>query len=64
MRQTIVDFVRDDFPELVQLAEEVVATIDNPAQVVRLTAKLSRAQDAEQARKILSATLAILVPPS
>ena len=40
MRQAVVDFVRDDFPELVQLAEEVVATIDNPTQLVHLTAKL------------------------
>ena len=36
------------------LAEEVVATIDNPAQLVHLTAKLGGAQNAEQARKILS----------
>ena len=55
MRQAVVDFVQGDFPELVQLAEEVVATIDNPAQLVRLTAKLGGAQDAEQARKVLSA---------
>ena len=55
MRQAVVDFVQGDFPELVQLAEEVVATIDNPAQLVRLSAKLGGAKDAEQARKILSA---------
>ena len=53
-RQTVVDFVRDGFPELVQRAEEVVATIDNPAQLVHLTAKLGGAQNAEQARKVLS----------
>ncbi len=54
MRQAIVDVMQEDFPELVQLAKEVVATIDNPAQLVRLTAKLGGAQDAEQAHKILS----------
>ena len=54
-RQTVVDFVRDDFPELVQLAEEVVATIDNMPQLGRLSAKLGGAQNAEQAHKILSA---------
>ena len=54
MRQAIVDVMQEDFPELVQLAKEVVATIDNPVQLVRLTAKLGGAQDAEQARKILS----------
>ncbi len=54
MRQTIVDFVRDDFPELVPLAEEVVATIDNLPQLGRLSIKLGGAQNAEQARKILS----------
>ena len=54
MRQTIVDFVRDDFPELVQLAEEVVATIDNLPQLGRLSIKLGGAQNAEQARKTLS----------
>jgi hypothetical protein len=55
VRQAVVDFVRDDFPELVQLAEEVVATIDNSAQLVRLSTKLGGAQNADQARKILSA---------
>jgi hypothetical protein len=43
MRQTIVDFVRDDFPELVQLAEEVVATIDDLPPLGRLSAKLGGA---------------------
>ncbi|HWS84577.1 MAG TPA: hypothetical protein VN207_10000 [Ktedonobacteraceae bacterium] len=52
-RQTIVEFVQEHFPALAQLAEEVVATIDNQAQLVRLTAKLGSAQDVEQARKIL-----------
>jgi hypothetical protein len=54
VRQAVVDFVQKSFPELVQLAEEVVATIDNPTQLVHLTAKLGGAQNAEQARKILS----------
>jgi hypothetical protein len=54
MRQTIMDFVKEDFPELVQLAEEVVATIDNLSQLGRLSIKLGGAQDVEQARKILS----------
>ncbi len=54
MRQAIVDFVEENFPELAQLAEEVVPTVDNPAQLVRLTAKLGGAQSAEQARRILS----------
>jgi flagellar biosynthesis/type III secretory pathway protein FliH len=55
VRQAVVDFVQEDFPELVQLAKEVVATIDNPAHLVRLTAKLGGAQNTEQARKVLSA---------
>jgi len=54
MRQTIVDFVRECFPELAQLAEEVVATMDNLPQLGRLSIKLGGAQSAEQARKILS----------
>lgn len=54
MRQTIVDFVQECFPELVQLAEEVVATIDNLPQLGRLSIKLGGAQNAEQAQKILS----------
>ncbi|HEY4035549.1 MAG TPA: hypothetical protein VGL94_16445 [Ktedonobacteraceae bacterium] len=52
-RQTIVEIVQERFPELAQLAEEVVATIDNLAQLVRLTGKLGNAQSAEQARQIL-----------
>jgi hypothetical protein len=54
MRQTIVDFVQEHFPELVQQAEEVVATIDNLPQLGRLSIKLGGAQSAEQARTILS----------
>lgn len=54
MRQTIVDFVRECFPELAQLAEEVVATMDNLPRLGRLSIKLGGAQSAEQARKILS----------
>ena len=55
MRQTVVEIVQDRFPELVQLAEEVVATVDNLPQLGRLSARLGGAQDAEQARQILSA---------
>ncbi len=55
-RQAVVDFVQERFPTLAQLAEEVVATIDNPAQLVRLTGQLGGAQSAEQARQILLAT--------
>ena len=55
MRQTIVDFVQECFPELAQLTEEVVATIDNLPQLGRLSIKLGGAQNAEQARQILSA---------
>ena len=54
MRQTMVDFVQKDFPELIQLAEEVVATIDDLPQLGRLSAKFGGAQNADQARKILS----------
>jgi hypothetical protein len=54
MRQTIMDFVKEDFPELVQLAEEVVATIDDLPRLGRLSIKLGGVQSAEQARKILS----------
>jgi predicted transposase YdaD len=53
MRETIVNFVREHFPELVQLAEEVVATMDNLSELGRLSIKLGGAQDAEQARKFL-----------
>ena len=53
MRQAIVEFVQEHFPALAQLAEEVVATIDNPAQLVHLSIKLGGAQSAEQARQIL-----------
>jgi hypothetical protein len=54
-RQAVVDFVKGDFPELVQLAEEVVATVDNLPQLLGLLVKLGGAQNAEQAHKILSA---------
>ena len=54
MRQTVVDFVQEHFPEFVQLAEEVVATIDNLPQLGRLSIQLGGAQSAEQARMILS----------
>ena len=40
MRQAVVEVVQERFPELAQLAEEVVVTIDSPAQLVRLSAKL------------------------
>ena len=53
MRQAIVEFVQEHFPALAQLAEEVVATIDKPTQLVHLSIKLGGAQSAEQARQIL-----------
>jgi len=53
MRQTVVDFVQERFPALAQLAEEVVATIDNLPQLGRLSIKLGGAQSAEQARQVL-----------
>ena len=53
-RQAVADFVKGDFPELVQLAEEVVATVDNLPQLLALLVKLGGTQNAEQARKILS----------
>ena len=53
MRHTIVDFVQECFPELVQMAGEVVATIDNLPQLGRLSIKLGGAQSTEQVRKIL-----------
>jgi hypothetical protein len=53
MRQTVVEFVQERFPALAQLAEEIVATIDNLAQLGRLSIKLGGAQSAEQARQIL-----------
>jgi len=52
-RQAVLEFVQEHFPVLARLAEEVVATIDNLAQLVRLTGKLGSAQDAEQARQVL-----------
>lgn len=53
-RQTVVDFVQKRFPALAQLAEDVVATIDNLPQLIQLTGDLGGAQSTEQARKILS----------
>ena len=53
-RQAVVEFVQKRFPVLAQLAEEVVATIDSPAQLIYLTGDLGGAQSAEQARQILS----------
>jgi len=53
-RQAVVDFVQKRFPELAQLAAEVVATIDSPAQLVQLTGDLGGAQSVEQAHKILA----------
>ncbi len=53
-RQAVKDFVQEHFPELAQLADEVVATVDNLPQLVRLSIKLGGAQSAEQARQILS----------
>jgi hypothetical protein len=49
-----VGLVQERFPGLDQLAEEVVATLDNFAQLVRLTAKIGSAQSIEQARQVLS----------
>jgi len=53
-RQAVVDFVQKRFPELAQLAEEVVATIDSQAQLILLTGDLGGAHSAEEAHKILS----------
>ena len=53
-RQTVVEIIQERFPALAQLAEDVVATIDNLAQLVRLSAKLGGAHSAEQAHKILT----------
>jgi hypothetical protein len=53
MQQAVVGFTQERFPMLAQLAEEVVATIDNFAQLVRLTAKIGSAQSVEQARQVL-----------
>ena len=53
-RQTVVDFVQKRFPALAQLAEDVVATIDNLPQLIQLTGDLGGAQSVEQAHKILS----------
>ena len=52
-RQAVVDFVQEHFPALAQFTEEVVATIDNLAQLVRLTGNLGGAQSVEQAHQIL-----------
>jgi hypothetical protein len=53
MRQTIVDIMQEYFPELAELAAEIVATVDNPGQLVHLSVKLGRAQNAEEARHLL-----------
>ena len=52
-RQAIVGFVQEHFPAQAQIAEEVVATIDNLPQLLDLLVKLGGAQSAEQAHKIL-----------
>jgi predicted transposase YdaD len=51
MRQTVVEIVQERFPALAQLAEEVVATMDDLAQLRRLAVKLSSVQNTEQAHK-------------
>jgi hypothetical protein len=51
MRQTVVEIVQERFPALAQLAEDVVATMDDLAQLRRLAVKLSSVQSAEQAHK-------------
>ena len=53
MRQTVVEIVQERFPALAQLAEDVVATMDDLAQLRRLAVKLSGAHSTEEARKIL-----------
>ena len=53
MRQTVVEIIQERFPALTQLAEEVVATIDDFAQLRHLAVKLSSAQSVEQAHKSL-----------
>jgi len=53
-RQAVVDFVQEHFPTQSQLAEEVVATIDNQAQLLNLLVRLGGAQSEEQALKLLS----------
>jgi hypothetical protein len=53
MRQAIVDIMQKRFPALAQLAIEVVATIDDLAQLRQLLVRLSCTQSAEEARQLL-----------
>ncbi len=56
MRQAVVDVVQECFPELEQLAKDVVANISDLTQLRHLLVKLSSsAHSAEQARQILLA---------
>ncbi len=56
LAQAIVDIVQDCFPELEQLAKDVVANITDLTQLRHLLVKLnSSAHSAEQARQILLA---------
>jgi hypothetical protein len=56
MRQAVVDIVQDCFPELEQLAKDVVANITDLTQLRHLLVKLSSsAHSPEQARQILLA---------
>ena len=56
IRQDVVDIVQDRFPELEQLAKDVVSHITDLTQLRHLLLKLSSsAHSAEQARQILLA---------
>jgi hypothetical protein len=53
MRQTIVNIVQEHFPALARLATEIVATINDPAQLVRLSVMLGGARSAEEVHQLL-----------
>lgn len=56
MCQAVVDVVQECFPELTQLAKDVVAPITDLTQLRHLLVKLSSsAHNAEQARQVLLA---------
>ena len=52
-QRVVVEIVEERFPELAQLAEEIVVAIDILTHLERLAGKLSGAQSTEQARQIL-----------
>ena len=52
-RRTLLDIIRERFPEIVELAKKQLDTIDDPEVLHHLTVKASIVQTAEEARQHL-----------